>query len=129
MALLLHGRGPSFNGMGGLRRGRLSGLGDLGWGIPTFVTEGLNPLHHLDVTKNIFTHPVDTFKAQTGGAVANVLNVAAPWVGGPGGVTPQSAVAAVNASRDAAAAQTSVLAACGFFQRLARVFGAHPNCL
>ncbi len=128
MALLLNGRGPSFNGMGSLRRGRMSGLGDLGWGIPDFVKEGLNPLHHLEVTKGIFTHPIDTFKAQTGGAVANVLNVAAPWIGGPGGLTPQTAVAAVNATRNASAI-TQTLPACGFFERLGRFFGAHPNCL
>jgi hypothetical protein len=105
---------------------RAMGLGDLAWGLPSFVTEGLNPLHHLEVTKNLFAHPVDTFKTETGKAVGNVLKVATPWIGGPGGVTPGSAAAAIAQSTQGSALMT--VPECGFFERLGRLFGSHPNC-
>ena len=77
---------------------RATGLGDLAWGLPSFVTEGLNPLHHLEVMKNLVTHPVDTFKTETGKAVGNLMSVAQPWVGGPGGVKPGQSVSSFSQS-------------------------------
>jgi len=104
--------------------------GNLGWGIPDFVKEGLNPISHIKTTVGVFTHPVDTFKAETGKAVGNVMQVATPWVGGPGGVTPQNAAAAVSQAAQAMnqAPAAATLGSCGFFDRLSRLFGGHPNC-
>lgn len=102
---------------------RATGLGDLAWGLPSFVTEGLNPLHHLEVMKNVVTHPVDTFKAETGKAVGNFLSVAQPWVGGPGGVKPGQS----SFSQTGAALTSSQ--PCGFVDRLVRFFGGHPGCV
>lgn len=104
---------------------RATGLGDLAWGIPSFITEGLNPLHHLEVMKNVVTHPVDTFKSETGKAVGNLLSVAQPWVGGPGGVKPGQNVSSFSQSGSALTAGPP----CGFFDRVIKFFGGHPGCV
>jgi hypothetical protein len=99
----------------------------LGWGIPDFIKEGLNPIEHIKTVTGVFTHPVDTFKRETAKAAGFGLQVMQPLVGGPGGVTPQSAAAAVSQAAQGLT-QSAPLAECGFFDRLIRVFGGHPSC-
>lgn len=101
-------------------------LGDLGWGIPDFIKEGLNPVHHFQVGMNLIKHPVDTFKEETGKAIGFTAAVARPWVGGPGGAAPSS-----NYDQQASGLQQQGPAGgskCGFFDRLVRFFGGHPSC-
>lgn len=99
--------------------------GNLGWGIPSFIAEGLNPIAHIKTGINLVTHPVDTFKAETGKALGFGMQTIQPFVGGPGGVTPGNAAAAI--SQQAQAIQQAG-PPCGFFDRLSRIFGGHPNC-
>lgn len=101
--------------------------GNLGWGIPDFIKEGLNPIEHIKTTVGVFTHPMDTFKKETGKAVSFGMQVVQPLVGGPGGVTPQSAAAAVSQAAQSLNQGPAQLD-CGFFDRLSRLFGGHPNC-
>jgi hypothetical protein len=99
--------------------------GNLGFGIPSFIKEGLNPIAHVKTGINLITHPVDTVKTETGKALAFTAQVAQPWVGGPSGVGPDDAARAISQS---AAQLTQVGPPCGFFDRLSRLFGGHPNC-
>src|SRR5262245_54202365 len=100
-----------------LLRGKTIVRDNLGWGIPSFIKDGLNPISHIKTVTNLVSHPVDTFKSETGKALGFGASLLQPIVGGPGGITPDGAARAVSQAAQQLT-QAPSQSECGFFDRL-----------